>query len=227
MTAGCCYGGGTDGLISGHAYSLLDTYELTDAAGNVEHRLVKMRNPWAEESYHGAFSDEDPNWTDDWKAQVGLTVANDGVFWMPYETLSSYFMYVAVALYDDYQIVQENLVASENYYQILWHNPTDQYVYITGETFSERHYPRTDDCNPNNNVVLYLYNDATGEWLGNPDYAFVGWKGYGTIAASWTDKLPAGDYTLLVVNQGFQEGEKDLSLQWYSTDTEIELGEIY
>lgn len=47
MTSGCCVNGGKYGLISGHAYSLLDVTELKDdATGQVVHTLAKMRNPW-------------------------------------------------------------------------------------------------------------------------------------------------------------------------------------
>ena len=59
--------GGIDGLVSGHAYSLLDVAELKDASGNVAHKIAKMRNPWSSEGYNGAFSDESSLWTDAWK----------------------------------------------------------------------------------------------------------------------------------------------------------------
>lgn len=56
------------GLISGHAYALLDVAELKNAAGEVVHRIVQMRNPWGKEEYHGPFSDHSPLWTPEWKA---------------------------------------------------------------------------------------------------------------------------------------------------------------
>ena len=67
--ASCCneMPGGIDGLVSGHAYSLLDVAELKDASGNVAHKIAKMRNPWSSEGYNGAFSDESSVWTDAWK----------------------------------------------------------------------------------------------------------------------------------------------------------------
>lgn len=47
MTSGCCINGGKYGLVSGHAYSLLDVVELKDdASGQVVHTLAKMRNLW-------------------------------------------------------------------------------------------------------------------------------------------------------------------------------------
>lgn len=49
----CCYTGMGEvreeqtniGIVKGHAYTILDVRELTDAQG-VSHRLVKIRNPW-------------------------------------------------------------------------------------------------------------------------------------------------------------------------------------
>lgn len=67
MTTGCCrqVSGGIDGLISGHAYSLLDIAELKNTAGQVVHTLAKVRNPWASEHYTGKWRDDDPGWTTD------------------------------------------------------------------------------------------------------------------------------------------------------------------
>jgi hypothetical protein len=42
MTTPCCHNGGVDGLVSGHAYTLLDVVELSTGV-----KLAKVRNPWA------------------------------------------------------------------------------------------------------------------------------------------------------------------------------------
>lgn len=49
------------GLIEGHAYSVLGAYTLNDGGKKI--KLVKMRNPWGSEKYHGDWSDKDPRWT--------------------------------------------------------------------------------------------------------------------------------------------------------------------
>ena len=65
MTNGCCKNGERwNGLISGHAYSLLDVKDGTDAEGN-QITLAKVRNPWANEHYTGPWSDVSDLWTDD------------------------------------------------------------------------------------------------------------------------------------------------------------------
>ena len=69
MTAGCCKTAGTPlpgktetlgrhGIISGHAYTLLDTAVVNGT------QIIKMRNPWDSESYNGPWSDSDTEkWT--------------------------------------------------------------------------------------------------------------------------------------------------------------------
>lgn len=90
-------------MTSGHAYSLLDIAELKQG-GKVVHKIAKMRNPWSKEGYNGKWSDKDSSWTDDWKKQVNLKVADDGVFWMPYENYQTYFDSTSVAFYQSYKI---------------------------------------------------------------------------------------------------------------------------
>lgn len=88
MTTGCCRGD-LHGLIDSHAYTFLDIQDLKDGDGKVVHTLAKLRNPWAVERYNGPFRDNDPIWTDQWKKQVNLVEANDGVFWMPLDIFFS------------------------------------------------------------------------------------------------------------------------------------------
>ena len=48
-------------------------------------RLVKLRNPWGYEKYHGDWSDESSLWTDDLKTEAGWELADDGIFFMSIE----------------------------------------------------------------------------------------------------------------------------------------------
>ena len=62
---------GLMGLIPGHAYTLLDVRDLYGDAGNKEHTLIKIRNPWNTDTWNGPWRDDDPNWTDSYLEQVG------------------------------------------------------------------------------------------------------------------------------------------------------------
>lgn len=55
-----------DGIILGHAYSLLDVYELKVDDQDV--RLMKLRNPWGKKGeWDGDWSDKSEKWTPELK----------------------------------------------------------------------------------------------------------------------------------------------------------------
>jgi calpain-15 len=83
-------GGGNDqvqnsfGLAQSHAYTVLSLIQLTDHI-----RLVKMRNPWGSETYHGDWSDGSDLWTDEYKEAAGYVDADDGLFFITIEDYHS------------------------------------------------------------------------------------------------------------------------------------------
>ena len=94
-------------------------------------------------------------------------------------------------------------------------NPVDQELFITGEMYSERHYPRDSWCAPDNNVVLYFEKNGVPVEQYIP-YKFVGWMGFGSIG-KLTGKLPAGEYEFWIINQNAPDGPNDLSIQVSAT----------
>jgi hypothetical protein len=52
------------GLVPGHAYTLIAAKQSSSG-----HRLLKLRNPWGETEWTGAWCDDCPLWTD--QMQVG------------------------------------------------------------------------------------------------------------------------------------------------------------
>jgi len=95
------------GLIPGHAYSVLDVKDLTNAAGEIEHTIIKIRNPWSSDTWDGPWRDDDPNWTDDYLQQIGSernehTNARDGIFWMDYQWFLDNMYNSGVSMYDKY-----------------------------------------------------------------------------------------------------------------------------
>jgi hypothetical protein len=66
----------TNGLVSGHAYSLIGTHILSNGV-----RLVKLVNPHGVDKYTGDWSDSSSKWTTALRAEVASVVdENDGVF---------------------------------------------------------------------------------------------------------------------------------------------------
>ena len=51
-----------EGLVSGHAYSILDVRNVIDSNGNPR-RILKIRNPWGKFEWNGDFADDSRSWT--------------------------------------------------------------------------------------------------------------------------------------------------------------------
>ena len=65
-----------------------------------------MRNPWGNEKYAGAYSDNDSRWTSSLKAEAGMTEANDGVFFIPVPNFKRAFRSYTVLMYQDWHTDQ-------------------------------------------------------------------------------------------------------------------------
>ena len=74
-----------NGLIMGHAYSILDTDKVR--RGNKEIRLIQLRNPWGKDEWNGDWSDVSPLWSHSERARLEIWEheSNDGIFWMSFD----------------------------------------------------------------------------------------------------------------------------------------------
>ena len=65
-------------LVAGHVYSILGLFELPTGD-----KLIKLRNPWGDNEWKGAWGDNSPKWTEDLMKLVEHKAnSHDGVFWM-------------------------------------------------------------------------------------------------------------------------------------------------
>ena len=72
------------GLVSMHAYTLLNVLELSNGE-----KLAHIRNPWSQEGeWKGDWSDSSSKWTATLKEEVGYVNSNDGQFFMPFKTFT-------------------------------------------------------------------------------------------------------------------------------------------
>ena len=75
------------GLAKSHAYTVLDVHTLSKSGTC----LVKVRNPWGAENFHGSWSDDSPLWDEQSKKEVKFTKADDGIFWIDIESYKENF----------------------------------------------------------------------------------------------------------------------------------------
>ncbi|KAL1803034.1 calpain-type cysteine protease DEK1 isoform X1 [Daucus carota subsp. sativus] len=82
----------SSGIVQGHAYSLLQVREVDG------HKLVQIRNPWANEvEWNGPWSDSSPEWTDRMKHKLKhIPQSRDGIFWMSWQDFQIHFRSIYV-----------------------------------------------------------------------------------------------------------------------------------
>jgi len=89
---------GGDGIVSGHAYSLIVVTTFT--ADGHRFDLVQLRNPWGRHEWNGAFSDHWKGWRQfpelKEKLQIG-SAQMDGMFWMPRKDFFDCFTDVGIS----------------------------------------------------------------------------------------------------------------------------------
>ena len=89
-----------NGLVPGHAYTVLKVQEFNTSYGKV--RLVNMRNPWGNGEWSGDWSDSSSKWN---TVSGGRPTAkkNDGSFWMSFDDLCKYYVIAGIShLYTNY-----------------------------------------------------------------------------------------------------------------------------
>ncbi|OCT93322.1 uncharacterized protein LOC414629 isoform X1 [Xenopus laevis] len=88
------------GLVKGHAYAVTDVRKVRLGHGllaffkSEKLDMIRMRNPWGEREWNGAWSDSSEEWQKVSKSErekLGVTVQDDGEFWMTFEDFCKYY----------------------------------------------------------------------------------------------------------------------------------------
>ncbi|XP_068571861.1 calpain-5-like [Cebidichthys violaceus] len=94
-----------NGLVKGHAYSITAVKKVRMGHGllayfkNETIPLIRMRNPWGKTEWKGAWSDSSEEWSkvgDLERGNLGITVEDDGEFWMEFTDWCKFFTDVDV-----------------------------------------------------------------------------------------------------------------------------------
>ncbi|XP_028626478.1 calpain-5 isoform X1 [Grammomys surdaster] len=88
------------GLVKGHAYAVTDVRKVRLGHGllaffkSEKLDMIRLRNPWGEREWTGPWSDTSEEWQKVSKSErekMGVTVQDDGEFWMTFEDMCRYF----------------------------------------------------------------------------------------------------------------------------------------
>ena len=116
---------GTAGLVSGHAYSVIQVKE-----GKGE-RLLNIRNPWGEFEWDGPWSDSSPYWTEEMIEEFNPRFDDkDGSFWMSLEDFVSKFEEVSVWKVENYNEVRFKGKFIKGTKQIICNWKTNMFYFI-------------------------------------------------------------------------------------------------
>ncbi|XP_035928893.1 calpain-5 isoform X4 [Halichoerus grypus] len=88
------------GLVKGHAYAITEVRKVRLGHGllaffkSEKLDMIRLRNPWGEREWNGPWSDTSEEWQKVSKSErekMGVTVQDDGEFWMTFEDVCRYF----------------------------------------------------------------------------------------------------------------------------------------
>ncbi|XP_006008487.1 calpain-5-like isoform X1 [Latimeria chalumnae] len=88
------------GLVKGHAYGVTDIRKVRLGTGLLSYFktnklfMIRMRNPWGSTEWTGPWSDKSDEWKNVSRGErekMGVTVQDDGEFWMDFKDFSQYF----------------------------------------------------------------------------------------------------------------------------------------
>lgn len=90
----------TEGLVAGHAYSVIQAREVHDGVmgSGPSYKLMQLRNPWGTFEWKGAWADGSKEWKKHAgiKKKLGHVDADDGAFWMTFEDFVNVYTRVNV-----------------------------------------------------------------------------------------------------------------------------------
>ncbi|XP_055959523.1 calpain-5 [Patella vulgata] len=123
----------SNGLVKGHAYGItavknvhLEGSGLFGLFNRDKLPMVRLRNPWGQGEWKGAFSDGSPEWNKISKAdreKVGLTFEDDGEFWMTMDDFSTNFLNVAICRVVNTSFLSLNKTWHEGLHHGAWKKP--------------------------------------------------------------------------------------------------------
>jgi len=200
---------GSAGLVGSHAYSLLSAVTVKDRYGR-DVRLVKLRNPWGQGEWKGAWSDNSSTWTPELRKQLNVEKADDGIFYMQYEEMLKYFSDIQICkVHDDYKY--SSLRSNCDHIHPVYFNLTVReagHYYITINQESKRMRKEREN---------YQYSEVSvvfGRKVGN-GFEYV--EGIQRADKEvWTDgPMEVGEYVVYVKIHWNEERNKEFSISAY------------
>ncbi|KAK3878996.1 hypothetical protein Pcinc_016403 [Petrolisthes cinctipes] len=119
------------GLVKGHAYGITacrkinigDTGLFSLFKGAQKVRMLRLKNPWGEREWNGAFSDGSPEWSKvsaSERQRLGLTFEDDGEFWMTFEDFLEHFTDLSICFLINTKVLSFSKTWHETTFYDAW-----------------------------------------------------------------------------------------------------------
>jgi len=181
------------GIVASHAYSLISAFEEFDRNGK-KVRLLKIRNPWGDVEWNGAWSDSCPNWTPELRAKYKVEKKNDGIFYIGYEDFLKQFDDIQICfVHDNYQYnsLRKTALPKQGSYFVIKVDKAGRY-YITVNQESKRKHAYNADWKYS--IVYFRIYRIVGQG----EYQLITGRN-GADKEVWTDvKCEVGNYIVFV-----------------------------
>ncbi|XP_007428667.1 calpain-3 isoform X1 [Python bivittatus] len=143
----------TNGLVTGHAYSVTGVEETMLKGEKI--KLVRLRNPWGQVEWNGAWSDRSDEWNvidNAEKIRLQHKVAEDGEFWISFQDFLRYFTKLEIC-----NLTPDTLVSDKLH---TWTVSVTEGRWVRGSTAGGcRNYPDTFWTNPQYRLKLLEEDD--------------------------------------------------------------------
>ena len=152
------------GLIKGHAYGISAVTKVPLGQSflsrfNAEKLfLVKLRNPWGEKEWNGAWSDGSKEWEQLSKSErekLGIKVENDGEFWMSWEDFCRHFTTITICVLVNTSVFTIHKTYNEGAFKSKWEGSTAGGCVNNKETFLDNPQFKFD-MTANKNDVAFI-----------------------------------------------------------------------
>ena len=201
------------GIVSNHAYAILDAKEV-DLGNGEKERLIKMRNPWGNYAWKGDWAEASPTWTPEIRRYLNFEAGDDGIFWISLGDFDRHFGAIcSCEIHDDFRFSFIKLSAQEkkSFFLTKMTMKDSGFVYLSLQQKMKKHFRKNMDYEYSfmRVFVSRLDNDGKIESVVSGKY-----KASQNIVIR--KNLPKGEYLITVEVDWVQEANNEVNLLAYS-----------
>ncbi|XP_030599846.1 calpain-5-like [Archocentrus centrarchus] len=136
------------GLVKGHAYAVTDVRRVRLGHGLLAFfrsdklSMIRMRNPWGKREWNGPWSDSSEEWQKVSKSErerMGVTVEDDGEFWMTFEDFIANFTDLILCRLINTSYLSLHKTWEEAVMRGSWHHHDDPLLNRAGGCTNNKH----------------------------------------------------------------------------------------